>query len=293
MITPIIEPGTFGDVLHKDLIRKILNEGRFDKSPRPKYRDGTPAHTKSINGVMCQYDLHNGQFPIITLRPIATKFAIGEILWIYQDQSSDLDLLKDKYGITWWDPWDIGNRTIGQCYGATVARHDLINRLLDGIDKDPDGRRHIISLWQDEDFNELHGLKPCCFMTMFNVRHEDDGDYLDMSMTQRSCDYGTAGVINQVQYCVLLSLVARHTGYIPGKFTWFCNNIQLYDRHFDAANELLSREGIDCNPHIWLNPAKTDFYSFTKDDIKIIDYPMDEIKAKNPQLTVFRDEIGI
>lgn len=293
MITPIIEPGTFGDVTHKDLIRKVLNEGRFDKNPRPKYRDGTPAHTKSINGVICQYDLAKLEFPIITLRPIATKFAIGEILWIYQDQSSDLDLLKEKYGVTWWDPWDIGNRTIGQCYGATVKKHDLINKLLDDIEKDPDGRRHIMSLWQNEDFNEPHGLKPCCFMTMFNVRHEDDEDYLDMSMIQRSCDYGTAGVINQVQYCVLLSLVARHTGYKPGKFTWFCNNIQLYDRHFDAAKELLNREGVQCTPHIWLNPDKKDFYSFTLDDIKIMGYPMDEIKKKNPQLTVFRTEIGI
>lgn len=292
MLKNILPPGTIGDDNHKRIINDILIYGCMDKSPRPKYKDGTPAYTKSLNGVMSQYDIQH-EFPIITLRPIATKSAIGELLWIYQDQSSDLDLLKEKYGVTWWDPWDIGNRSIGQCYGATVKRHDLVNRLLDDIEKDPDGRRHIMSLWQDDDFKEPHGLKPCCFMTMFNVRHEETGDFLDMCMIQRSCDYGTAGVINQVQYCVLLHLIARHTGYLPGKFTWFCNNIQIYDRHFDAARELVEREGITCNPHVWLNPDKKDFYSFTKDDIKIVDYPLDEIKKKNPQLSVFRDEIGI
>ena len=65
---------------------------------------------------------------------------------IYQDESNDLNLLRDKYGVTWWDEWDIGNRTIGSCYGETVRRHNLVNKLLDGIIKDPYGRRHIINL---------------------------------------------------------------------------------------------------------------------------------------------------
>ncbi len=273
------------DEMTKELFRRILDEGCLDINPRPHYEDGTPAHTLSINHVMQTYDLSKGEFPIITLRPIAVKSAIGELLWIYQDQSNSLDVLRDKYNITWWDSWDIGDRTIGACYGETVRRHDLMNALLKEIEKDPDGRRHIISLWQVEDFREPHGLKPCAYQTVWNVRHGRDGvDYLDMCLFQRSSDYATAGCINQVQYAVFLCLVARHFGYTAGRFTWFVDNIQIYDRHVEQVKQMLERESVECSPYVWINPEKKSFYDITIDDVKILGYPREEIKQKNPQL---------
>ena len=276
---------TKGDVYTKEILTRILEEGCLDKNPRPKYADGTPAHTLSVNHGMCTYDLTKGESPLITLRPIAVKSSIGELLWIYQDESNDLNVLRDKYGVTWWDEWDIGNRTIGSVYGETVRRHELVKRLLKGLKEDPDGRRHIICLWQEDDFKEPHGLKPCAFMTEWNVRHGKDGtDYLDMCLSQRSSDFATAGCINQVQYLVFLHLVARHLGLTPGRFSWFYNNIQIYDRHIEQAKELIAREPVECEPKIWLNPEKTNFYDFTIDDIKITGYPRAEIKEKNPQM---------
>lgn len=276
---------TKGDKYTKQIVRRILREGCLDINPRPHYEDGTPAHTLSVNHGMCTYDLTKGEIPLITLRPIAIKSAIGELLWIYQDESNDLNVLRDKYGVTWWDEWDIGNRTIGSVYGETVRRHELVKNLIKGLEENPDGRRHIISLWQEADFKEKHGLKPCAFMTEWNVRHGKDGkDYLDMCLTQRSSDFLTAGCINQMQYLVFLHLIARHLGMTPGRFTWFYNNIQIYDRHIDQAKEILKREPVDCSPKIVLNPKKKNFYDFTPEDIKIEGYPREEIKAKNPQL---------
>lgn len=277
--------GTKGDIYTKELIKRILDEGCLDKNPRPKYSDGVPAHTLSVNHAMMTYDLTKGEMPLITLRPIAVKKAIGELLWIYQDESNSLDVLKDKYGVTWWDEWDIGDRTIGACYGETVRRHRLMKDLIEDLKRDPDGRRHIINMWQVDDFKDKHGLKPCAYQTVWNVRHGKDGvDYLDMCLFQRSSDFLTAGSINQVQYLVFLHLIARHLGYTPGRFSWFIANIQIYDRHLEQAKIMLDREPINCEPKIWLNPEKTNFYDFTVDDIKIIDYPMEEIKEKNPQL---------
>lgn len=282
---------TKGDKYTKEILQRILDEGCLDKEPRPHYADGTPAHTLSVNHGMCTYDLTKGESPLITLRPIAVKSSIGELLWIYQDESNSLDVLRDKYKVTWWDEWDIGNRTIGAVYGETVRRHQLMKNLLKGLKENPDGRRHIINLWQEDDFKETHGLKPCAFMTEWNVRHGKDGiDYLDMCLTQRSSDFATAGCINQVQYLVFLHLVARHLGLTPGRFTWFYNNIQIYDRHIEQAKELINRKPVDCEPKIWLNPEKTNFYDFTVDDIKIIDYPREKIKEQNPQM---KFEIGI
>ena len=282
---------TKGDIYTKEIFTRILTEGCLDKLPRPKYADGTPAHTISVNHGMCTYDLTKNESPLITLRPIATKSAIGELLWIYQDESNDLDLLKEKYGVTWWDEWDIGNRTIGSCYGHTVHEYQLMRKLLEELKNDPDGRRHIISLWQEEEFRQKHGLKPCAFLTEWNVRYGKDGIlYLDMCLTQRSSDFATAGCINQVQYLVLLHLVSRHLGYTPGRFTWFYNNIQIYDRHINSVKEMLNREPVDCQPEIVLNPDKTDFYDFTVEDIQIKGYPRKRIREKNPQL---KFEIGI
>ena len=73
-------------------------------------------------------------------------------------------------------------------------------------------------------------------------------------------------------------------GLTPGRVTWFYDNIQIYDRHIDNVNIMLDREGINCNPEIWLNPDKRDFYDFTMDDIKIVGYPRELVKKKNPQL---------
>lgn len=191
---------TKGDMYTKEIFKRILEEGTWDVNPRPRYKDGTKAHTLSVNHGMCTYDITKGENPLITLRPIAIKSSIGELLWIYQDESNDLDLLKEKYGVTWWDEWDIGNRTIGTCYGHTIHQYNLMKKLLQGLKENPDGRRHIINMWQEEEFSQKHGLKPCAFMTQWNVRHGSDGvDYLDMCLTQRSSDFATAGCINQLQ----------------------------------------------------------------------------------------------
>ncbi|MDO5477380.1 MAG: thymidylate synthase [Eubacteriales bacterium] len=220
-------------------IRNILENGYKDENPRPVYEDGTPAHTISVNHVLRKYDLSKGEFPLCTLRPQAWKTGIREIFTIYQHPTNVLSQMK-RYGVTWWDPWDIGDGTIGQRYGATVKRYDLIHNLIADIQKDPYGRRKVVSLWQETDLHETPGLAPCAFLTMWNVR----GEYLDMSMVQRSGDMLTAsgaGGINEIQYAALLMMIACTTGYKPGVFTHFVANEQIYDRHMDNAHEMLHR----------------------------------------------------
>ena len=142
--------GTVGDQNQKAILYQILQNGFRDENPRPHYEDmyhnahlsddckyvitedgnkieieeGTaftngsdvtvyvPAHTLSINHVVTRYDLAKGECPILTLRPIAWKSAVKEILWIYQMQSNKLSDLHDL-GIKYWDQWDVGDGTIG------------------------------------------------------------------------------------------------------------------------------------------------------------------------------------
>ncbi len=149
------------DELFKNTLNEILASGTSTEGHkiRPKYKDGTPAHTLYINQVVEKYDISKGELPITTLRPTAWKSAIKEILWIYQDQSNDLSILEEKYGIMWWRDWEVNNsNTIGQRYGATVKKYDLMNKLLNGLKNEPYTRRHIIDLYQYADFDETEGL---------------------------------------------------------------------------------------------------------------------------------------
>lgn len=261
-------------------IKHILEEGYWDVNPRPKYADGTPAHTISVNHRMRTYDLSKGDFPICTLRPIAWKTGIRELFTIYQKPTNVLAEM-EAMGVTWWGDWDIGDGTIGQRYGATVKRYDLINKLIADIQKDPYGRRKIVSMWQEADLREGPGLPPCAFLTIWNVRNGKNGvNYLDMALIQRSGDMLTAsgaGGINEVQYAVLLMMIARHTGYEPGVFTHFVANEQIYDRHMEQAQIMLERGAEQAKkdipqPRLVLNPEKTDFYDITVEDFTMENY---------------------
>lgn len=277
------------DESFKFICRNILEHGSFDKNPRPKYSDGTPAHTYSVNHVVQIFDLNKGDFPLISLRNIAVKSAIGEILWIYRDQSNDLKKLAE-YGVTWWDEWDIGDRTIGQCYGQTVRDHQIIYNLINNLKHDPDSRRHIIDLYQYGDFEKNHGLRPCALFSEYNVRHEEDGDYLDAFLLLRSSDFTMAGAINQVQYIALLMMLAQICGFKVGNFTSTFVNCQIYDRHIDAVKEMLYRESVPANPYLEITNNCRNFEEFRLNDFKIRDYPRDIINIKNPKLKL---DIGI
>ena len=126
-----------------------------------------------------------------------------QILWIYQDQDSNLTTAHNR-GIMWWDDWNIGNGTIGQRYGATVRRWDLLNNVLKTLKDEPFSRRHIINMLQESDLKQTNGLYPCAYETMFSVREVNDDMFLDMTLNQRSNDYIMAGYINKIQYELLL-----------------------------------------------------------------------------------------
>ncbi len=291
---------TKADHYMHEINHHITMNGFKDVNPRPKYLDGTPAHTLSVNHTFRTYDLSKGQFPICTLRPIAWKTGIKEIFTIYQKPTNVISEM-EKMGVNWWNEWDIGDGTIGQRYGATVSRYDLIKNLIKDIEIDPYGRRKVVSLWQETDLRETEGLAPCAFLTIWNVRNSEEGNFLDMVLIQRSGDMLTAsgpGGINESQYAALLMMIARHTGYTPGVFSHFVANEQIYDRHREASEiiesryEMKARLDYDNNerrladtPKLILNPEKTNFYDMTIDD-----FTMENYEPMKPQLKL---ELGI
>jgi len=255
------------DFYYKRNLTDIINHGQWDENPRPKWKDGTPAHSKFITQVFEEYNIGKGEFPITTLRNTAIKMGINEVLWIYQKQSSKLSDAHDL-GIKWWDEWNIGDNTIGQRYGATIKQYDLMNGLLRSLKDDPFSRRHIINMYQESDLKQTPGLFPCAYETLWSIRREKGELFIDMTLIMRSNDYVMAGYINKIQYVALMMMVAGHLGYKVGKFCHLTQNLHVYDRHFEAVTEILTRKSLNSKPKIELIENK-DFYKYNIDDFII------------------------
>ena len=269
---------TKGDYYFRKHLNEILTNGIKDINPRPVWHDGTPAHSYFITQTIETYDLSKGECPLTTIKPTAWKNAINEILVIYQDQSSKLEDFH-KHNVMWWDEWESKDipGTIGNRYGYVVKKYDLINKLIQGIKENPYGRRHNMNLNQYVDLESSDGLHSCVYETLWSVR----GELLDCTLIQRSNDMCAAADINVTQYACLLMMVAKATGYKPGKFTRFVQNMHIYDRHIEIAKEYLNRESVSPNARIIFEPKSDNFYDFTIDDFRVEDYePHKRIKTE-------------
>lgn len=230
-------------------IKRILEEQQLSKEARPVYKNGQKANSFYINGYFNSYDLSKGEFPITTLRPIAWKSAIKEILWIYQDQTNSLDILQEKYGVNYWNDWKVDGESanngdansIGNRYGYVVKKHNIIDKIIKQLEENPWNRRNIINLWDYESFEETEGLYPCAFLTMFDVRTVNGETVLDCTLVQRSNDMLVAHHINAIQYVALQLMLACHFNWKVGKFNYFVNNLHIYDNQLEQAEELLNR----------------------------------------------------
>lgn len=268
---------TQADKQYNELVKNILENGVLDESPRPVYKDGTSAHSRFITDIYSKYS--ENITPIISLRPIAWRTGIREILTIYQKQTNNIREMEDM-GVGWWSDWTVNLddvpelHNIGLRYGATVKKWNLMNKLLDGLVNEPFSRRHIINLYQESDLQETDGLHPCAFLTEWSCRRAKDGKmYLDMSLTQRSSDFGTAYSINQIQYKALQMMVACHCGYEVGTFSHHVMNLHIYDRHEEQLKILRDTVGQENEPELILVlPKNTNFYDINVDDFKMMNY---------------------
>jgi thymidylate synthase len=166
-------------------------------------------------------------------------------------------------------------------YRYELSRNQLSSLLL-GLVENPYGRRHIISFWNWSNIDKKQ-LVECAYETIWTVRESGWDKVLDMTLIQRSSDYITAGYINKIQYVALQMMVAAHCGYKVGKFSHFVQNLHIYDRHIDAAKEILARTPKNFQPSIAIaneDAFKDSFYNITPDDF-VIDYAITE-KLNSP-----------
>lgn len=251
----------------------------FDERVRPRWEDGTPAYTIKKFGVVNRYDLSK-EFPLLTIRPISFTKAVDEILWIWQKKSNNVNDLNSKI----WDAWADENGSIGKAYGYQMGvKHkyregefDMVDRVLYDLKNNPCSRRIMTNMYNFQDLSEM-ALYPCAYSMTFNVV---DGT-LCAILNQRSQDMLAANAWNVAQYAALVMMLAQASGLQAGELVHVIADAHIYDRHIPIVKEIITREQFEA-PKVTLDPAITDFYSFTPESFTVENYVHGEKIGKFP-----------
>lgn len=287
------------DIIYGQIIRDIVEFGQWDTNApvRTRWNDGTPAYTKSIINVQMKFD--NGEeIPILTQKRVPSKDPINEILWIWKYKSNDVRFLREQLGCNVWNEWEREDGTIGKAYGWQLANKfrkvkrtkelnemnllgeidmlygdssdyvylDQVDYLIYMLKTNPYSRRIKTTLWCVEDLDDM-ALEPCVYETHWQLW----GGKLHLTVNVRSNDMGLGNPYNIYQYSILHRLIAQVTNHQVGTICFNIDNAHIYDRHMDALLEQIERPMHDA-PKVWINPNVKNFYDFTVDDIKLIDY---------------------
>lgn len=284
------------DKEYLNLCRKILKEGT-------EVQNRTGINSIKVPSHHFHFDLEE-EFPILTTKQLFLRQAVLEMLWIYQAKSNDVRWLKDR-DVHIWDEWEIDEEgiwkatqnvlgkdgkleqrevvkdfgkkwayTIGTAYGYIVNKFNLTDELIDKIKNNPEDRRMVMSLWQN-DYLDTAVLPSCVWSSEWDVT---DGK-LNAWGHQRSCDVPLGLPFNITQYAVLLNMLAKTCNLKPGTLDWSIKDAHIYINQIDGIKEQIRRMdelGDYKAPELWLNPDVNDFFDYDNSrdckDVKVLNY---------------------
>jgi len=251
---------SYADEVFIKTCKDILENGSWDKDRvvRPRWEDGSPAHTIKKFGVVNRYDLRK-EFPIMTLRRTYMKSALDELLWIYQKKSNNIHDLNSHV----WDQWADETGSIGKAYGYQMGvKHKFPQGEMDQVDlvlwqlkNDPASRRIMTTTYIPADLKDMH-LAPCAYSMTFNVT----GNTLNAVLNQRSQDMLAASNWNVVQYALLLKMMAHVNGMEAGELVHVIADCHIYERHVPIVEELITRVPRPAPELVLVDKDITDFY---------------------------------
>lgn len=259
-----------------ELVRHIWETG----VERP---DRTGTGTRSVFGYQMRFPLDAG-FPLVTVKKTHFRSVVHELLWFIQGDTR-LDYLH-QHNVRIWDEWATEEGSLGPIYGAQW-RHwrtangvvDQLAELLVQLRERPYSRRLIISAWNVEDLPDERvspqqnvaagrmALAPCHTLFQFYVA---DGR-LSCQLYQRSADVFLGLPFNIASYALLTSMIAQVVDLRPGELVHTLGDAHLYLNHAEQIEELLQRSPLPL-PELRLNPDVRDLFSFSHEDISLVDY---------------------
>ena len=272
---------SYADKVFIDNVTDIMQNGVWDTDldVRPRWEDGTLAHTVKKFCIVNRYDLSK-EFPILTIRRTFIKSAAQELLWIWQKKSNKISELESHI----WDQWADENGTIGKAYGYQLGiKHqykegmfDQVDRVLYDLKYNRASRRIITNIYNHADLHEM-ALYPCAYSMTFNV----SGDRLCAILNQRSNDMLVANNWNVSQYALLVMMMAQVSGLVPGEFVHVIADAHIYDRHIPIVEKIIKNEQKPA-PKLILDPDIKDFYQFTKNSFRLENYEYTDLTEKIP-----------
>lgn len=270
---------SYADKVFIENMKNIIENGTWDSDlqVRPKWEDGTMAHTIKKFAIVNRYDLSK-ELPILTIRKINFKACIDEILWIWQKKSNNIHDLNSHI----WDSWADENGSIGKAYGyqLQVKHHykegefDQVDRVLYDLKHNPASRRIITNIYNHQDLSEMN-LYPCAYSLTFNVT----GNKLNAILNQRSNDMLTANNWNVLQYAILVHMFAQVSGLEVGELVHVIADAHIYDRHIPIVKEIIQLEQFPA-PKLVIDKSVKNFYDFTVDSFKLENYLCNTKKYK-------------
>lgn len=272
---------SLADKIFIENCKDILQNGFWDTEldVRPKWEDGTLAHTVKKFAMINRYDLQ-GEFPILTIRKTNFQAAIDEILWIWQKKSNNIKDLNSKI----WDSWADETGSIGKAYGYQLAQKhqykegsfDQVDRLLFDLKNSPQSRRIIANMYNHNDLHQMN-LYPCAYSLTLNT----SGNTLNAILNQRSQDMVVANNWNVVQYSILVMMFAKATGLKAGELVHVVADAHIYDRHIPILEEIMERKQYEA-PKLIINDAVKDFYDFKVEDFDLENYQFSPLGIRLP-----------
>ena len=247
-----------------DLMRHVREHG-------VRKGDRTGTGTLSVFGYQMRFDLGAG-FPVVTTKSIHMRSVIHELLWFLQGSTNIAYLHANR--VTIWDEWADERGELGPVYGAQWRSWetadgrsiDQIARVVEGIRRDPDSRRHIVSAWNVGELDRM-ALPPCHLLFHFYVAQRR----LSCQLYQRSADVFLGVPFNIASYALLTMMVAQVTGLEPGEFVHTLGDAHLYLNHLEQADTQLAREPYPL-PRMKLNAGVESIFDFTYDDFELVGY---------------------
>jgi len=276
------------ETAYLDILKDILETG--DHRP-----DRTGVGTISKFGLQLKFDLQQG-FPAITTKRLAWKSVVSELLWFIEGSGDENRLKEILHGsrnstestiwsgnanADYWRPKARFKGDLGRIYGVqwrtwrapvfgsnrmAVKHIDQLQTLINGIKKDPYGRRHIISAWNPGELDSM-ALPPCHMMAQFYV----SSGRLSCHMYQRSADMFLGVPFNIASYALFTHMIAQVCDLSAGELIISFGDAHIYDNHLEQVREQLDRDPLVL-PVVEINTQIKDITKFTMEDIKLVNY---------------------
>jgi thymidylate synthase len=247
-----------------DLLEDVLDHGVAKE-------DRTGTGTLSVFGRQLRYDLSEG-FPLVTTKRVHLKSVVHELLWFLKGETN-IRYLKEN-GVSIWNEWADENGDLGPVYGSQWRAWetpdgrtiDQIQQVVEGIKRNPDSRRHLVSAWNVSVIDEMK-LPPCHFVFQFYVAQ----GRLSCMLTMRSVDTFLGLPFNIASYALLTHMIAQQCDLEVGEFIWSGGDVHIYSNHLDQVKLQLSRDPLPI-PRLNILRKPESIFDYTFDDFEFAGY---------------------